>query len=280
MLMRKSVSFFLVLVLSLFIADSTYSQITRTTKRKPLFVVEANAGYDLALLDLRGSSLAGVWSFNDYGQKSGFGGELKFKLSVLTRKRAQLRPYLTIGYMQFKNDDTKAYIPNKNIPPGWPGVGLNGSGTYTPRDTVGSSQFVINFPSVALGMEYAVYTDAKNLASFNFGLDFPITVLFGQHTETYANGQSINYDMQASTRVGVGLNTVFNYKVAPALGFNIGMRFQIPNLLGKNAKQTEFNGEFYPLDDGDTSLSPLLVSSRTMASLRFMGGLTFYIGAR
>jgi hypothetical protein len=278
--MRKCVSFFLVFVLILFIADLSYSQVTRTTKRKPLFVIEANGGYDLALLDLRGSSLAGVWSFNDYGQKSGFGGELKFKLSVMTRKRAQLRPYLSIAYMQFKNDDTKAYIPNKNIPPGWPGVGFSGSGTYTPRDTVGSSQFVMNFPSVALGLEYAVYTDSKSLSSFNFGLDFPITVLFGQHTETYASGQSINYDMQASTRVGIGLNTIYNYRVAPAFGFNVGMRFAIPNLLGKNSKQTEFNGEFYPLDAADASLTPLLSSSRTMASLRFMGGFTFYIGAR
>lgn len=277
-------NFITLLIITIFILvniDSASAQLkVKTYKRKPLVMFDIYGSLDVATLNLHGANLEEFWGLSNYGQSVGYGGEFKFKISALTRRMTQLRPYLAIGYAHFTRDDSKTFIPTKKLPVGWPGVGLNGTGKYTSVSTApGNSTFRMNIPYVALGTELAVYTDKKNLSSFNFGLDVNMSVIFGRHTEKYTNGNIIEYNLQANTRFGIGANVVYNYRLSKAFGLNVGTRFQFVNLLGSESKVTDSNYEFYLLDKQDLSLSPLLSDSREIGFFRFFGGFSFYVGS-
>ena len=280
--MKKLITLLLVTVLILINIDFSYAQLkVKTYKKKPLVMFDIYGSLDVATLNLHGANLEEFWGLGNYGQSVGYGGEFKFKVSALTRKMTQLRPYLAIGYAHFTRDEGKTFIPNKKLPAGWPGVGLSGTGKYTTVSTApGNSTFRMNIPYLALGTELAVYTDRKNLSSFNFGLDVNMSVIFGRHTETYTDGSITEYNLQANTRFGIGANIIYNYRLSKAFGFNVGTRFQFVNLLGSESKVSDADYEFYLLDKQDLSLSPLLSDSREIGFFRFFGGFSFYIGSQ
>jgi hypothetical protein len=282
LIMKKSKAIFLVLVLILINIDVATAQLKlKTYKKKPLVIFDIYGSLDVAALNLHGANLEEFWGLGNYGQSIGYGGEFKFKISVLTRKMTQLRPYLAIGYAHFTRDEGKTFIQTKRLPAGWPGVGLSGTGQYTSISTSpGSSTFRMNIPYLALGTELAVYTDRKNLSSFNFGLDVNMSVIFGRHTETYTDGSIVEYNLPSNTRFGVGGNIVYNYRLSKAFGINVGTRFQFVNLLGSESKVSNTDNEFYLLDKQDPSLSPLLSDSREIGFFRFFGGFSFYVGNR
>jgi len=280
--MKNFITSLIILVLILVNIDFATAQLkVKTYKKKPLVMFDIYGSLDVATLNLHGANLEEFWSLGNYGQSVGYGGEFKFKVSAVTKKMIQLRPYLAIGYVHFTRDEGKTFIPNKKLPVGWPGVGLSGTGQYTSISTApGSSTFRMNIPYLALGTELAVYTDRKNLSSFNFGLDVNMSVIFGRHTETYTDGSIVWYNLQENTRFGVGVNIIYNYRLVKAFGINVGTRFQFVNLLGSESKVSDTNNEFYLLDKQDLSLSPLLSDSREIGFFRFFGGFSFYIGSQ
>jgi len=280
--MKNFITLLIITILIIVNVDSASAQLkVKTYKKKPLVMFDIYGSFDVATLNLHGANLEEFWALGNYGQSVGYGGEFKFKVSALTRKMIQLRPYLAIGYAHFTRDEGKTFIPNKKLPIGWPGVGLNGTGKYTSVSTApGSSTFRMNIPYVALGTELAVYTDRKNLSSFNFGLDLNMSVIFGRHTETYTDGSIVWYNLMENTRFGIGANIIYNYRFTKAFGFNVGTRFQFVNLLGSESKVSDAVNEFYLLDKQDLSLSPLLSDSREVGFFRFFGGFSFYIGSQ
>jgi hypothetical protein len=279
--MKNFITLLIIAVLILVNIDFAIAQLKLTTyKRKPLVMFDIYGSLDVAALNLHGAKLEEFWRLGNYGQSIGYGGEFKFKVSALTRRMIQLRPYLAIGYAHFTRDEDKTFIPTKKIPVGWPGVGLSGTGQYTSVSSApGYSTFRMNIPYIALGTELSVYTDRKNLSSFNFGLDLNMSVIFGRHTETYTDGSIKEYNLKSNTRFGIGGNIVYNYRLSKAFGINVGTRFQFVNLLGSESKASDTNNEFYLLDK-QSSLSPLLSDSREIGFFKFFGGFSFYIGKR
>jgi len=281
--MKNTKTIFLVLVLLLTTIDYATAQLQlKTYKKKPFVMIDVNGSLDLAALNLHGGDLGEFWGFGNYGQSIGYGCEIKFKISALSRKMTQLRPYLSFGYSHFTRDADRVYVTTKKIPVGWPGVGLSGTGKYTSVSFApGSGTFRMNIPYMAVGAEFAVYTDKKNLSSFNFGLDFNMSIIFGMYHEYYSNGSENSYGLQANTRFGVGGNVIYNYRFTKVFGINVGTRFQFANLIGKDSEvYTEKNNNFYLLDAANTSLSPLLTDSREIGFFKFFGGVSFYIGSR
>ena len=281
--MKKLKVIFLILVLMFISVDTTSAQLKlKTYKKKPFVVIDVNGSMDLAALNLHGSDLREFWGFGNYGQNIGYGGEIKFKISALTKKMTQLRPYFAFGYSHFTRDANQVYVVTKHLPAGWPSVGLSGTGKYTSVSSApGNGTFRMNMPYVALGTELTVYTDKKNLSSFNFGLDFNMTMITGLYHEYYSDGSYNSYGLQSNTRFGIGGNVIYNYRLSKAVGLNIGSRFQFVNLIGKSSElYFEKNNNFYLLDESNTSLSPLLSDSREIGFFKFFGGVSFYIGSR
>lgn len=273
--MKRIILLFFVIA---FITGLTYSQNVSTTSiKKPFFTIETSGAIDLPIMDLKeNSGIGGFYKFTDYGAKTGFGTALNLKFAVYNAKTTQLRTYLTIGYSQFTNEDTKATVlPNG----GWLHVGYPRDSSYkTPRDTSGVSNMRINMPSIAVGCEFGIYTDRKYRSSINFGIDYVFNVIFGKYYQTVKGQTETFTTLSSNFRMGLGINATYSYQFSPIVGFHVGTRFVASNLFGKDAKISDEDAGVYLLDKGDGSINKDLKSNRAIGYLRFFGGLSVFIG--
>ncbi len=278
--MRKITLLFIV---AFFITGIAYSQqVLTSANKKPFMTIETSGSLEIPIMDLKASNgIGGFYRFTDYGASIGYGSALNFKFAVYTAKRTQLRTYLTLGYSHFANDDGKATVYSEAgwVHPGYPHINPVTGQLYQPaRDTVGISNMRMNIPYIALGCELGVYTDKRNRSSFNFGLDYVFSVIFGKYYQTI-NGQQETYTtLNANLRTGLGLNTTYSYKFSDVVGFHVGTRFVIPNLFGKGAELSDGDAAVYLLDKGNQATNPNLSSNRTLGYFKFFGGLSLFIG--
>lgn len=274
--MKKLIILFLGVLL---LSGTVYSQSVLTSaNKKPLITIETSGSFELPLMDLSAKNgLGGFWNFTDYGASIGYGTALNIKFAVYNAKRTQLRNYVTFGYSHFVNDEAAAYIT--------PGGTLNGQanppypyGYGTAIKTAGISNVRLNMPYLALGIELGVYTDNRNRSSFNFGFDYNFTVITGRYYQTIAGSPETFTTLRANLRNGIALNASYSLKFSEVVGFHVGTRFVLPNLLGKTAEMTDGNAYAYILDKSNTALNPNLSSDRTMAYFKFFGGLSIFLG--
>ena len=282
----KTISLFF-LALSIFSVSTNAQDLLTPKKNKAFFMIDVTGSYDLPMMDLRAADdLKSFWSFQDYGVTKGFGATINLKFAVYTGRMWQLRTYATLGYSHFINSDSRAFNIDYRggagyvTQYGWPSEGGLYSRYYSPRDTTGVSNIRINIPYLALGAELAIYTDRENKSAFNFGLDYNASVITGRVFQTVGFGGETFNTLKPNLRFGVGANVYYTYKFDKLLGFNVGTRFSLPNLFGKSAEMIDDPGYIYLMDKSNLVLNPNLVSGRTMASLRFFAGLSFYIGKR
>jgi hypothetical protein len=272
------------LLVTFFTLGSLFSQqLIVPAKNKNFFEIDVSGGFCLPIMNLRGSEgLAGFWNFYNYGMSSGFETSITTKMSVYTTKMTQLRIYLLLGYSHFSTEDNAAYTvgvagygwPNKSNNPNNPNL------PFAPVAANGTSYLRLNMPNIGFGLEYAVYTDRKNTSSFNFGTDFSTHMITGRAYETVGlGGESFN-TINSSLRFGFGVNIAYAYKFDKNVGFHVGTRFTMPNLLGKSSDLTDDPGYISLMDKENVILNPLLSSSRTMGYLNFFGGMSFYIGKK
>jgi hypothetical protein len=269
--MKKLTLFLILLFLTGQFAIS--QELIPAKKTKNFFEIDVSGGFCLPVMDLRGSQgLEGFWGFYNYGMSSGIGTSINTKMSVYTTKMTQLRIYLLLGYSHFSTEDNAAYSI-KVAQYGWPQG-------FAPVKTSGTSYLRLNMPNIAFGLEYAVYTDRKNTSSFNFGGDFSTHLITGRAYDTPLSGGETFNTINSSIRFGVGVNITYAYKFDNYVGFHVGTRFTMPNLLGKSSEPTDDPGYISLLDKGNSYLNPMLSSGRTMAYFNFFGGMSFYIGKR
>lgn len=277
-----------VLYTTIISAQQNLQVTTPEKKNKAFFAIDVSGAFNLPILDLRGSDdIKGFWNFQDYGVKAGFGTSLNFKFSVLTLKMSQLRTYLTLGYSHYSNDDNRAFVITRYnwwntktvVPPGWPYIGAPNRGYYVPADTLGQSYIRLNMPYIAVGAEFAVYTDRANKSAFNFGLDYNMTIIAGRIYNTIAFNEEFN-TLRPAIRFGIGTNIYYTYKFDDIFGFHVGTRFTLPNLFGKSAEMSDEEGYIFINDRNNPVLNPSLTSSRTMGSLNFFGGISLHFGKR
>lgn len=257
-----------------------FSQETKTqTKIKPFIEININGSYNYALFDLRGSGgLKSFYNFKDYSQGSGFGTNAEIKLGLFSTKMAQLRIHMMLGYSHFSNDDSKAYSIG-GVENGWPYKSNSSSALpFSPKDTNGTSYLRLNMPYFAAGLDCVVFTDRENKSSFNFGLDFTSTLITGRAFETIENSKETYVTVNPSLRFGIGINIAYAYRFGDWVGFNIGTRFSLPNLLGKSSEMTDQAGYISLLDDSNIALNPNLTTKRTMGYFQLFGGVCFYLG--
>jgi hypothetical protein len=274
--MKKNI-FIFVQILLLIAMNLVFPQEKSALKTKSFIEIDVNSSYNYALFDLRGSGgLKSFYSFKDYGVGSGFGINTEIKIGLFTTKMSQLKMHLMLGYSHFANEDSKAYSVG-GVDPGWPYV--IGSGyQFSPKDTSGTSYLRINIPHFAVGLECSVFTDKENKSAFNFGLDFTSSLITGRAYETIVNSKETYITIYPSLRFGLGINTSYTYRFGDWVGFNIGTRFVMPNLLGKSSEMTDQSGYISLLDDSNTALNSNLSSKRNLGYLQLFGGVCFYLG--
>jgi hypothetical protein len=278
--MRK---FTLLILVAFFITGTSYSQqVLTTANKKPFITIETSGSFELPIMDLKASNgIGGFYKFTDYGTSTGYGTALNLKFSVYTAKTTQLRTYLTIGYSQFVNDESKAYVYSKS---GWLNIGYPYEQTpgtkyvWPVRDTAGISNMRMNIPYVSAGCELGVYTDRRFRSSFSFGIDYVFSVIFGKYYQTI-NGQTETFTtLNSNLRMGLGLNTTYSYKFSDVVGFHVGTRFVLPNLFGKASEISDNDAGTYLLDKANSSLNSNLSSSRNLGYFKFFGGLSLFLG--
>jgi hypothetical protein len=278
----SKITLFFIVAISFITGIANSQQVLTSANKKPLITIETSGSFELPIMDLKATNgIGGFYKFTDYGASLGFGTALNVKCAVLNAKRTQLRTYLTIGYSQFVNDESKATVYSESgwVHPGYPHINPVTGQQYEPaRDAAGISNMRINIPYLAVGCELGVYTDSRYRSSFNFGLDYVMSVIFGKYYQTINGQQETFTTLNSNFRSGIGLNTSYSYKFSDVVGFHVGTRFVLPNLFGKASEMSDGDAAVYLLDKGATSLNPNLSSDRTMGYFKFYGGLSLFIG--
>jgi len=138
----------------------------------------------------------------------------------------------------------------------------------------------INQPYAGLGFEYAQYTDRDSKSSFNFGLDIVASIITGRAYQTMASGIETFNTLRGNFRLGFGTNVFWNFRLSPAVGINVGSRFQFSNILGKSSSSSDESGYVYLNDEANQSINIQNSNSKNLVFLSFYGGMSFYIGKR
>lgn len=276
----KNFTISLIIILCLSCFNKLYSQNnTPTTKGIPFIEIGVNNSYNYALFELSGTgSIKEFWNFENYTFTSGFSNFADIKLGVYSNKAMQLKIHMMVGYSHFQNSDSKAYNV-KAVDLGWPYKSFTNSGYYFyPKDTVGESSVRLNMPQIGFGLECGVFTDRDNKSSFNFGLDILGTLITGRAHEKIGNLGETFVTIYPAFRIGAAVNVIYSYRFENWVGFNVGTKLTMPNLLGKTAEMTEQAGYMSLMDDDNEALNPMLQSKRIMGYLQLFGGISFYLG--
>ncbi|MGC8858415.1 MAG: hypothetical protein ACP5P3_04785 [Ignavibacteria bacterium] len=240
----------------------------------PFFTNDFTFGYAFPLGDLTGNNIGEYYALKNYGTKKGFFAQWNLKFGAVNFKTSQIRPYVSISYSQFSASEDRAYnmIP---APIGWPGTQY-----YQPlKDTTGESYIRVNNPYVAIGIEFAYFTDRKKASIISVGTDFNINVLFGRVYDKVASKQELHNNLLDATRFGLGFNLQYCYKFEKWLGYSVGVRYQLPNLFGPRKSDAVKDIADIPFnDDSSPTLNPLL-QKKTLGYIGIYAGVNFFIGS-
>ena len=269
-------------ILFLLFISQTYAQYSNPNSyKKPFFTIDLNFGYAAPSFDLAGTNTKDFYNLANYATQNGFNANITTKFTIANLQPDwQLRTYLTIAYAQFMGSENRASNIGGFIKTGWPRTGLQDSLSLFTKitDTTGTSSVRLNHPYIAYGWEMAWYPDRNRRSVLNFGVDFDISVIFGRiydqptgKTETYNN-------IIANTRLGLGLNLGYSYRVANMLGLTLGTRMQISNLFTKKYEAVTNGGDLPLIDEANPGVNSLLNKSRDIGFFGIYGGITFYIG--
>ena len=272
LIMKKIIFLFAVVFLSCSI--DIYPQTVTVNKFKlPRFSIEINGGYSLPMFDLEGNSHQDFYSFKNYSQSGGFATMVKGNLCLgRVSKRTTIDLYLILGYNHYVTSENNAYTVGY-FPPGWPQT----PPFKTPDKVAGQSYFRINLPYMAFGGEYKIFFDDYFRTNLTWGLGITASDITGRITNTHYSGETFN-TFHGNVRMGVSSHLQFSHRFNPLVGFVIGSRFDINNLILKSTSASDEDAWMYLNDEAKPAINPMINSDRTIGSLSFYGGISFYLG--
>ncbi|MBN1634245.1 MAG: hypothetical protein JW917_08790 [Ignavibacteria bacterium] len=271
--MKKSL--FLLIIIFLVGIINVYPQTSTEKKfRLPRFSIETTGGYSLSLFDLEGSSHLDFYRFKNYSQNDGFTTMVKgnFCLGKVS-KTTTMDLYLILGYNHYQTSENIAYDVGTFNPP-WP------KNFVTPGRIPGQSYLRINLPYAAFGAEYKVFLDNYFITNFAWGLGITASDITGRIINTPLNGNETFNTFHGNFRMGVSAHMQFSHRFNQIVGFVLGTRFDINNLILKSTWESDSNAWMYLNDEAKTALNPLITSDRTIGSVSFYGGISFYLGTK
>jgi hypothetical protein len=285
--------FLILLVISTFLfAGVSNAQVKKTSSKykPPMMIVELVGFYGLPMMDAKGE-VGDFFAFKNYGLKTGFGGEINIKVPL--DKKGSLRPTLSLGYVQFQNnDDNNAWIDTNRIQNGFPVNKI-----YAP--VVGTSNLYIRSAYAGLGFEYAfTKADKKGIITPFAGIDFDLNVMWGLYKQRpdptlgvipgqASSGVEISYTIKSDIRFGLGLGVGSSFRLSKAFGLTVGTKFKIANLLGKKSERTALasvdpndENKMNLLDKADVTLNSQLSKDRSIGYMQFYLGFSFFVGKK
>jgi len=269
----------------LFVSSSVSAQLLNTKVfKKPNVVMNATFGYGLPAFDFAGSRLKDFWEFKGYGINGGYYATYTPKVTISNFKDGQIRAYMTLSFANFMGSENTAYgigtvYDTGIVPVGWPG----GTTYKEVKETTGSSRIRITAPYIGFGGEIAFYTDRERRSIFSFGTDFNFTVMWGKvYDQASSNNYEYHNNILSATRLGIGLNLEYSYRVAEFLGLTFGTRMQMTNIFNKGSDQTRpgGDGDMYLNDEANVTLNTLMNKNRSIGFFGFYGGVSFYLGGK
>lgn len=275
--MRTKLTVLLILVL---LPAFVFSQTTRVSSKKltkPFAEIGISFGYALPMFSLNGSSTVDFYDLSGYATSNGYYGTIDAKFTLVNFKPGQLRLTWLLGYARFFGDENRAYListhPEEKLPVGWP------KSSYYFTSVSGSSSTSFHHPFTAVGLDYAVYADKERRSIFNFGGDIAMSGIFGKvYNQRSGFGENQNSTTSA-IRFGLAANVGYTFRAVDWLGFHMGARFHLSNLVGKSSETISSEGEV-PLNDSERyDINPNL-NTRHIGYTSFYGGVSFFIGGK
>ena len=232
--MKKLVALFVILAAFLSFNNNTFSQ--------PQVTVHVTGGYDLPLPDLKGEFPT---DSNSYFMSSGFnvGADGKYYLG----KKRNVGITLSAGYNSFSSGDI-------NI------VSFD-TGTVVSK---------INAFTVGLGIEYGFMPKGK--ANPFVGAEFTGHFFSGNSKFTPTSGTETTTDLKSASRFGLALGAGVDITASKSIGFIIGGKYQLANLIGKEFDSVSTSTTEFPLNDKENGT----IEAKNISYLQFYAGVSFY----
>ncbi len=235
--MKKLVALFIIVAAFLSLNNnSTFSQ--------PQIKVHVTGGYNLPLPDLKGDILDSADQVNTYAMKSGFnaGADVKYYLG----KKRNVGITLGLTYNSFSNSlDTGS-------------LSLKGK---------------LNSFQAALGIEYSFMPKGKTQPYL--GAEFTGNFLSGEGTSTFS-GVETKRTLKSASRFGVALGGGIDFAFSKSVGANIGVKYHIANLIGKEYDSTFTSTTEYQLGDKEHTIGTTTIAAKTISYLQLSAGVSFF----
>lgn len=235
--MKKLVALFIV-------AAAFLSFNNNTTFSQPQLKVHVTGGYNVPLPDLKGDLLDSADQINTLGMKSGFnaGADVKYFLG----KKRNVGITLGLTYNSFSNSvDT---------------------GSLSVKGKLNSFQ-------AALGIEYSFMPKGKTQPYL--GAEFTGNFLSGDGTYTIS-GVETKRTLKSASRFGIALGGGIDIAFSKSIGANIGIKYQLANLIGKEYDSTFTSTTEYQLGDKEHTFGTVTIPSKSISYIQLSAGLTFF----
>ncbi len=230
------------LIALLIIAIAFIGSNSITTFSQPQITVHVTGGYDIPLPDLKGDYDTKADS-GTYLMKRGFsfGADGKYYLG----KKRNVGITFGLGYTMFSNNaDTSTLLGLKNI------------------------KNKINAFTVGLGVEYAFMPKGK--ANPFVGAEFTGHFFSGDFSATFGT-LSTTGTLKSASRFGLALGAGVDVQLNKNIGFIVGGKYNMANLIGKDSTSSTVTNE-YTLNDKSTATT----SAKNINYLQFYAGVSFY----
>ena len=144
-------------------------------------------------------------------------------------------------------------------------------------DTSGSVviDYAMRIFSLSIGLDYSLETKTSKINPY---VNVQITTNFfsGNYDETYSNGNTTNLTLKPAVRLGVKFGGGVGIPVGRRLGVNIGVGYNMANLIGK-VSAADF-GTQYNLNDKEGTVNNERFDNRSINYLNISAGFTLFLG--
>ncbi len=247
-------------LVALFIIVAAFLSINSTTFSQPQIIINVTGGYNLPMGDLKGNlpdSLGGSFAdSNTYLIKQGLNFGLTGKYAL--GKKRNLRINLGFDYNMFSQN--KDYSRT--------------SGTITAKNKM-------NIINIAAGVEYAFQPKGKinpyiglDLGAYLYSGNAEISGVTGADTNIVRNGK---LDLKSASRFGGAIGAGIEFALSKQIGANLGFKYHMANLIGKDYDTTGAVANEYRLDDGKHTSGAITHASKNIGYLQISAGISFLL---
>lgn len=244
-------------LVALFIIVAAFLSLNSTTFSQPQIIINVTGGYNLPMGDLKGNfpdSLGGsIADSNSYFIKQGLNFGLTGKYAL--GKKRNLRINLGFDYNMFSQ--SKDYTRT--------------SGTITFKNKM-------NIINIAAGVEYAFQPKGK--INPYIGLDLGVYLYSGNFEVTGGTGvdSAVNskLTLKSASRFGGAIGAGIEFAISKQIGANLGFKYHMANLIGKEYDTTATVLNEYQLQDKEHTAGTITHTAKSIGYLQISAGLSFF----